>query len=235
MARLKRLLRSAPIRRTAAWAIAAYIRLCWSLGRWRVIGAERPEAFWGRGEAFILAFWHGRLLMMTRCWPPGREFRMLISQHADGEIISGAIGRLGLGAVRGSSQRPGKGRDKGGGAALRAIVKLLKDGVSVGIAPDGPRGPRMRASDGVIAAARLSGAAILPAACAFAPRRLFASWDLFQIPFPFSRGVIVWGEPLRIAREEDAEAARRRVETAITRVSDEADRLVGLAPVEPAP
>jgi hypothetical protein len=115
------------------------------------------------------------------------------------------------------------------------LVKLLKGGVSVGIAPDGPRGPRMRASEGVIAAARLSGAAVLPAACAGASQRLLGTWDRFQIPMPFSRGVIVWGEPLRIGRDEDEEAARRRIEAAITRVSGEADRLVGQPPVEPAP
>jgi hypothetical protein len=223
------------VRKAAAWGIAAYIRLCWATGRWRVVGSERPAEFWARGEAFILAFWHGRLLMMTCCWPRGREFRMLISQHGDGEIISGAIGRLGLGAVRGSSRRAGKGRDKGGVGALRALVKLLKGGVSVGIAPDGPRGPRMRASEGVIAAARLSGAAVLPAACAGASQRLLGTWDRFQIPMPFSRGVIVWGEPLRVGRDEDEEAARRRIEAAITRVSGEADRLVGQPPVEPAP
>ena len=159
---------------------------------------------------------------------------MLISQHTDGEIISDAIGRLGLGAVRGSSRRAGK-EAKGGVAALRALVKLLKDGISVGIAPDGPRGPRMRASEGVVAAARLSGAAVLPAACAAAPRRLLATWDRFQMPYPFARGVIVWGEPLRIGRNEDEETARRRIEAAITQASDEADRLVGQPVVEPAP
>lgn len=230
----KRILRSAAARRLAAWGIAAYVRLCWSTGRWRVVGEAVPAAFWAREEAFILAFWHGRLLMMTRCWPGGRDFRMLISQHADGEIISGAIGRLGLGAVRGSSRRPGKGRDKGGVAALRALVKLLKGGVSVGIAPDGPRGPRMRAGEGVVAAARLSGAAVLPAACACSPRRLLPTWDRFQIPFPFARGVIVWGEPLRVGRDDDEAAARLRIEAAIAAATREADRLVGEPTPEPA-
>jgi lysophospholipid acyltransferase (LPLAT)-like uncharacterized protein len=230
----KRLLRSEAARRLAAWAIACYIRLCWATGRWRVVNDAVPAAFWARGEPFILAFWHGRLLMMTCCWRRGHAFRMLISRHADGQIISGAIARLGLGAVHGSSRRPGKDRDKGGVAALRAMMKLLKDGVSIGIAPDGPRGPRMRAGPGVVAAARLSGAAVLPAACACSPRRLLATWDRFQAPLPFARGAIVWGEPLRVARDEDEETARRRIEAAITAATLEADRLVGEPTPEPA-
>lgn len=230
----KRILRSAAVQRLAGWAIAQYIRLVWATGRWRTVGAERPAAYWERGEVFIAAFWHGRLLMMPCGWPRGVPMRMLISQHPDGELIARTIGHFGLGTVRGSTRRPEKAKEKGGAAALRAIVKHLKEGRCVGITPDGPRGPRMRASEGVATIARLSGAHVLPAAFAAAPRRLLATWDRFLLPFPFGRGVFVWGEPLAIGKDEDEEEARRRIEAELNRVTAEADRLAGAPEVEPA-
>jgi lysophospholipid acyltransferase (LPLAT)-like uncharacterized protein len=231
----KRILRSDALRGIACWFIAQYVRLVWATGRWRVVGAERPAGFWNRGEAFILAFWHGQLLMMPCCWRRGVEMRMLISQHDDGELIARTIGHFGLGAVRGSSKRSGKAKEKGGAAALRSIVKHLKEGRCVGITPDGPRGPRMRAGDGVAVIARLSGAPVLPVACATSRRRLLGTWDRFAVPLPFARGVFVGGEPLGFSRADDEEEARQRIEAALNRTTAEANRLAGAPAVEPAP
>ncbi len=93
----------------------------------------------------------------------------------------------------------------------------------------------MRAGDGVVGIARLSGAAILPAACAAAPRRLLAPWDRFMIPLPFSRGVILWGEPVRVGPRDDVDAVRRSLEETLNRLAAEADQSVGASAVDPAP
>ena len=64
------------------------------------------------------------------------------------------------------------------------------------------------------------------------------SWDRFLLAFPFGRGVLVWGEPLRVERDlGDAglETARRRLEAALNATTTEADRLCGRTPIEPAP
>jgi lysophospholipid acyltransferase (LPLAT)-like uncharacterized protein len=230
----KRILRSRAARAAACWTMAQYIRLVWSTGRWRVVGLQQPTEFWDRDEAFVTVLWHARMLMIPLVWRRGVEVRMLISQHLDGELIARTIARLGVGAVRGSSSRREKGKDKGGAAALRAMVRLLKDGCCIGVTPDGPRGPRMRAGDGVVALARLSGAAVLPVAYSASPRPLLSTWDRFLVPLPFSRGVIVWGEPLRVSRGANEEEARREIEDALNRTTAEADRLAGKPPVEPA-
>ena len=234
---IKKLVRSDWLRRLACWCTAQYIRFVWITSRWQVTGQGAAETHWQAGKPFILAFWHGRLLMMPKCWPRDKKMKMLISFHRDGELIAKTIGHFGLGAVRGSAARDGKDKDKGGAAAMRAMLKALAAGDYVGITPDGPRGPRMHASEGVVSLARLSGVPIIPVAAATTRCRVLRSWDRFLLSLPFSRGFFVWGEPVHIDRKLDAvqlAQARKRVEVALNQVSEEADRLAGLPPITPA-
>lgn len=228
---LKQILRHDWVRAVLGAVLAAYIRLVHATSRWRIEGAEIPAQFWDEGKPFILAFWHGRLLMMPYCWRKGAPLRMLISQHPDGRFIAHTIRHFGLDTVAGSSSR-------GGAAALRVILKSLGDKICVGFTPDGPRGPRMRASTGVVQAARLSGAPIVPCAFATNRRRVLPSWDRFILALPFSRGAFIWGPPITIDRHagnDEVEAARRQVEDQLNAITASADRLVGVEPVQPAP
>jgi len=57
-------------------------------------------------------------------------------------------------------------------------------------------------------------------------KKVFASWDRFVVPFPLSRGLFVWGKPIwvpRDATEEDLETKRLELETALNRITAEAD------------
>ena len=227
----KRILRSGAVQGAACALAAFYIRAVHATGRWRVVGAEAPEALWRDGTPFILAFWHGRILMMPFSWPRATPINMLISQHRDGQLIARTVRHFGIDSIAGSTSH-------GGSAALRAILRALKDGQCVGVTPDGPRGPRMRAAGGAIDIARLSGVPILPAAFATSRRRVLGSWDRFVLAWPFSRGVFVWGAPIALPKDADAaarESARRQLEDGLNAVTAEADRLVGCAAIEPAP
>jgi len=225
----KRLARSETARTTLCWIAAQYMRVIYLTGRWRIEGGEIPARFWNENRPFILAFWHGRLLMMPFCWRRDRRMHMLISQHRDGELISRTIAHFNIGTVRGSSNR-------GGATALRGMVKALRRNEYVGVTPDGPHGPRMRATDGVVAVARLAGVPIIPATYSATRRRVLRSWDRFILPMPFARGVILWGEPLQVpvdADEAGLEAFRLRLEDTLTALSDEADRRCGQAAIPP--
>ena len=95
----------------------------------------------------------------------------------------------------------------------------------------------MRATDGAVALARLSGAPIIPATFGAKRGRVLQSWDRFLVAWPFGRGVIVWGDPIKVPRDakaDELEAARARVETALNDITAEADRLTGRIPIEPA-
>lgn len=230
MSPAKSILRSDRGRRFLCWLVACYIRLVWLTSRFETIGGDRPAPYWRDGQPFILAFWHGRLLMAPKAWPPGASMNMLISGHADGRIIADAIAHFGLGTITGS-------KSKGGLAALRAMVRALGEGQNIGVTPDGPRGPLMRTSPGIIAAAKLSGAAIIPLSFATTRRIILGSWDRFHLALPFSRGVFVWGEPLLVPKDADAatvEACRLALEAEMNRLTADADQRCGHEPVAPA-
>jgi lysophospholipid acyltransferase (LPLAT)-like uncharacterized protein len=175
------------------------------------------------GRSFILAFWHGRLLMIPMAWQRLAPMHMLISTHPDGQIIADAVTYFGVDSIAGSTKR-------GGSAALRNMLKQLREGGCVGITPDGPRGPAMSASLGIVNVARLARVPILPITYATSRRRVLATWDHFHLPWPFGRGVYLWGEPIEIPAELDEagmEQARRLVEGKMVEMVREADNRVG--------
>ena len=168
--------------------------------------------------------------MMPVCWPSREPFHMLISAHPDGQLVARAIAHFGIGAIAGSSTR-------GGSDALRALVRTLKSGKSVGITPDGPRGPRMRAGDGAVALARLSGAPILPVSVSISRRKVLGTWDRLIVPLPFGRGAVVWGDPIHVPGDADSAALSeltKHLELTLNTISAEADRLAGHAAMSPA-
>lgn len=222
----KRIGKSERLRGALCALAAGYIRLVYATGRWEHVGDERARSLKAEGRPMVVAFWHSRLLMMGQAWIGG-PFHMLISQHRDGVLIARTVESFGFHTIAGSTTR-------GGAAAFRAILKVLKGGGSVGITPDGPRGPRQRASAGTIDIARLSGAVIMPLAYS-ARGRLLKSWDRFLLPLPFSRGVFLWGEPMEIARDSDTETCRIELESRLNALMAEADRRIGIGPVEAAP
>lgn len=228
---IKKYLKSDRVRDRLCRLAARYITLVFATGRWEVIGRQHPDAFWDAGKPIILAFWHGRLLMMPKAWPVSQPIHMLISQHRDGQLIARTVGHFGIQTAAGSSTR-------GGSGALRVMLKALRNGENVGITPDGPRGPRQRATDGVIHIARMSGAPVIPLAYAARRRRLLHTWDRFMVPLPFSGGVFVWGEPLTVPRDADAaviEHLRAELEARMNALTAEADRRVGRPITEPEP
>jgi lysophospholipid acyltransferase (LPLAT)-like uncharacterized protein len=225
----KRIGKSESLRGLLCWLGSLYIRFAHASGRWRVEGGETAAQLWDQGQPFILAFWHGRILMMPKSWRPSVPIHMLISQHRDGQLIARTVSHFGIRTVAGSSTR-------GGSAALRAMLKALKGGQCVGITPDGPKGPRMRASDGIVNLAKLAGVPILPATFSCRKRRLLGSWDRFAVALPFSEGLFVWGEPIHVARDADEaglDQARLLVEDGLNAITRRADAAMGQTTPDP--
>ena len=111
----RRLLRSSRLRLFSCWVIHLYIRLVFATNRWTVEGGELPHRLRADGRSFILAFWHGRLLMIPMAWQRLAPMHMLISAHRDGRIIADAVTYFGVNSIAGSSRR-------GGSAALRQML-----------------------------------------------------------------------------------------------------------------
>ncbi len=106
------------------------------------------------GGQIILAFWHGRLLMMPYSYP-GRGISILVSQSSDGELIARTVRSFGIESVRGSSSR-------GWFGGIKGLLKSVRDGRDLAITPDGPRGPKQVAQMGTIQIARATGLPVYP-------------------------------------------------------------------------
>ena len=217
------------VRRAACWLVSLYMRLVYATTRWQVVGAGSPESYWKDQQPFIVCFWHGRLLMQPYAWRSNMPFNMLISQHRDGQLISKTVSYFGIRTIAGST-------NKGGTSALRGMIAALKSGEAIGITPDGPKGPRMRASEGVISIARLAGVPVVPLTYSTSRGKVLKSWDRFLIPFPFSSGIFIWGEPIAVARGSDVaaiNAARQDLEEGLNQITRTADEMMGRELVEP--
>ncbi|HKI34427.1 MAG TPA: lysophospholipid acyltransferase family protein [Gemmataceae bacterium] len=170
-------------------------------------------------QRYIYAFWHeGLLLAASQYGHTG--VHVLISQHADGELIAEVCRHLGFRAVRGSTTR-------GGVEALRQMLKVGRH-AHLGITPDGPRGPRRQVQPGLVYLAAKTGLAIVPGGIAYDRPWRTRSWDRFAMPRPWSRAACVTGEPIIVpadATREELEQYRRRVEEALLRVTEAAERL----------
>ncbi|WP_419903636.1 lysophospholipid acyltransferase family protein [Kiloniella sp.] len=173
----------------------------------------------------IGCFWHARMIMMFHAWKHSdrSKFHMLISAHRDGRVIAKSIENLGFKTVEGSSRR-------GGASALVTLKRTLDKGGAIGVTPDGPKGPRMRAKTGAIKAAQMTGRPILPVTGGVSNRKVFNSWDRFFLPLPFSRGIILWGTPIIVERDaskEELELYREQLENQLNELTAEADLTFG--------
>lgn len=160
--------------------------------RWTV---ECPE-YYDRSRTAVYVLWHGRLVPCSY-YHHHHDLATLISQHRDGDYIARVVQGWGYHVVRGSSSR-------GGDAALRQMVRLLRRGTSIAITPDGPRGPRQKMKLGPLLAARLAGVPLVPVS-AGGGAWWVGGWDRFMIPKPFSRIHLRYGPPLHVPRDADEE------------------------------
>jgi lysophospholipid acyltransferase (LPLAT)-like uncharacterized protein len=108
---------------------------------------------------------------------------------------------------------------------------LARERSPIAIIPDGPRGPSGVLKPGAITLAQRTGARILPLAFAAKPSVTLKSWDRHMIPLPFSRSIVIYGEPVEVpmdASEEQREKIRRKTEEKLNSLVREADKLAGL-------
>ena len=171
------------------------------------------------GKPLILTFWHGRLLMMPTAYR-GKGVAIPISLHQDGELISRTVKYFGIRSIRGSTTR-------GGFSAMREMLKVSEQGYDIAITPDGPRGPRYRVQNGVIELAKRTGMAIIPVTFNASRKKVFRSWDRFLLPYPFSRGIFILGEPLLVPQQMNKgvfEQTRLLLERRLRKITDQADR-----------
>lgn len=229
MRAFKKILKSDGAKAVISFLAAGYIWFVYRTSRWQVINGDAPHKMMREGKPFILAFWHGRLLMMPISVLKNTRVNVMISHHGDGEIIARTIKHWGQDSIRGSATR-------GASAAIKQMMKAIKRNEVAVITPDGPRGPRMRAQDGVVRLAAMSGVPIFAVSYSTTRGKILGSWDRFLVAAPFSRGVVTWGDAIKVSRRDADGAfdkARQTVEDSLISITQAADELCHRETVQP--
>ncbi len=174
------------------------------------------------GEGYVCGFWHNKLVGASLgLINISQNKAVLASPSKDGELISIPLEKMGFTVVRGSS---GKDSIK----SVLKLIKLIKDGYSIGTPLDGPKGSIYQVKSGMIYLAQKSGNAILPVGVAFSNKWTFEkAWDKFQMPKPFSKMVCILGDPIFIPENAEKEHYLDIVRDTLLELDKEAEMKLG--------
>ncbi len=193
--------------RAADVAFYLAIRLIGPTLRIEAENEEKYREIIESGHQPIIALWHDRIFAGV-WYLRDRGLAVLTSKSKDGEYIARFLTRFGFGAIRGSSSR-------GGVRGLVEMIRLMREGVPMAFTVDGPRGPRYVAKSGPVMLAKKTGNPILPFVIECSSYWTINSWDKLQIPRPFARAKVIYGEPIFVREGEDVEEMRHELQTAL--------------------
>ncbi len=193
---------------------AGAIRLFGNSMQLFTVGESTVDDLYRQGQRIIIAFWHGRQVMMPLAYR-GDRASILISQHRDGELIARVMKSFGFGAIRGSSTR-------GGVPAIRQLIREGQKGGDLVVTrlPGTTRGVVCGQNH------RVSHCAL---DVCLLKKKVFSSWDQFQVPYPGCRGLFVWGEPLIVSQQgtrDDLVKQGLVLEDQLNRMTEKADLAV---------
>ena len=187
---------------------AGFVRLLGATWRVRYAHDIDVRRFREHGTPIVFVLWHGEMLPLL--WAHRHQgVAVLISEHADGELIAQIAQRLGFTTVRGSTSR-------GAARALIGLQRAVERGADLAITPDGPRGPAKSVAPGALVVAHRTGAPLIAAAARASSSWHLGSWDRFAVPRPFARIDVAYSDPIYIdaANAHDAASQLALVESA---------------------
>ncbi|MFA5097508.1 MAG: DUF374 domain-containing protein [Candidatus Margulisiibacteriota bacterium] len=143
----------------------------------------RISGYSGLNDNSIFAFWHRASFCLFEA-NPIKKTAVLTAKGGPGDIFTKAVEVYDIRIVQVPfTENPSQ-------ASLTAIklLGILKEGYSLMLAVDGPKGPAYKIKPGVFFLSKRSGKKIVPVGVA-AKRRLVIPfrWDEYFIPLPFSR------------------------------------------------
>jgi len=175
---------------------------------------------------FIWSVWHDAVVMPVFGRPQVRTTG-LVSLHRHGTFVESLLACVNMPVVRGSSGRSGT-------SAMRGLLKVAET-QDIVVTPDGPRGPRHEIKTGIVYLASRSGNSIVPTGFGVSRAwRIKGSWTDQVIPKPFSKVILLVGQPIFVPAELPREERSHYVElvqSEMHRLETKAsDLLVGRTP-----
>lgn len=221
----KKLADSPRMNRAVEGLLAAYVRFAFRTSSWTRTGFDDMDACVRRGEPVIFVLWHQRLILAPYLFDTslGRICALTSSARA-GRLAGQILVRLGFETIPMSSHKRHV-------ALSREVLRRTREGCSIGIAADGPRGPARVSSTVPIVWTRMTGCRVFTVA--FAEKRVIElpTWDRQMLPLPFSKGTLMcreWTDPVpKKPSDEEAETLRQSLEASLDAITDAADAAAG--------
>ncbi len=207
--------------------ISLYLMIIALTVRVKIVGERDDSAL--LDQTCVMPMWHGDMVYITsryatrgrwlklilRGFAQGKEWVVLVSPSADGNILNGVQKIFNISTARGSTFENPRG-------SLIAIAKKVKLGFSAALVADGSRGPARKAQMGSVYVARLTGAPIIPVAYDAQWKKEANSWDKTIFPLPFSKINMAVGKTITVGRKADKdelEAKNMELEAELNRIT----------------
>lgn len=208
---------------------AGYIRKVHKNTAWQRIGYEDLDALADANEPVIVVLWHQRLAQSPYFFPLDKGRICSITSAARAGSMVGRVQMLfGMDTIAMSSHKRHV-------ALSREVLGKIKQGISIGIAADGPRGPERISSTVPLIWARTSGKRVFGITYSVRHAREAGSWDRLLLPRSRrNEGVFIcreWTDPVpRKASDEEFEKLRQSLEDHMNQITAEADEMMGRTP-----
>ena len=211
------------------WVVWAVIRILGPTIQFEVLGGQRIGRDYRPDQPpNVYAFWH-RCIIAGAWYFRNRNAVLMNTTNFDGQWTRRVIERLGYQTAQGSSTR-------GGLRGLAVMAKRLEEGADAAFTIDGPRGPRYIAKPGPVMLARRSGRYIILFHVGLERAwTLRKTWDLFQVPKPYTRAVLVIAPPMEVGEginREGLEEKHQEMQKMLERLRDVAESWFSLSEAE---
>ena len=184
---------------------------------------EKKQGKWPSERPCIYALWHNRQLLAISAHRD-KGLCTLASASRDGDYITAILEKLGYTVARGSTDTNKSNYTKSLSAA-RSLLRMLKAGKSIAVTVDGPLGPKYTVQEGVIFLAKATGCPIMPIAFASSSAMRLKTWDNLEIPLPFSRAAIVYGEEYNVDRNADMASEAEKLRKTLCDMTEQAEKM----------
>jgi len=187
--------------------------------RMTVLGEEDYLKLRSEQKPVVFIIWHGRILIVPFFFRR-RGIMPLISPSEDGEIAASIMSGWGFKILRGSGSHPII-------KAWNEMKRELERGGELIIVPDGPRGPNHKMKPGGLKLALETGSYLVPFSFSTSKKKHLNSWDNFLMFYPFSRVVAIYGKPIRLDSNMEADELEKecqRIERLLVELDNTADQ-----------
>jgi len=159
-----------------------------STSSWNGVNEEIIEKELIKKKTLIVLIWHHQLMGSTFSWKFKPKLRPIATSHRDGQLSTLVQKKFGLDPLLRKKDNPT--------FLIKNISKAVQNGDCIYITPDAPHGPPKKINTSIFKLCQKFDLNI--AILSFHTNRYFRinSWDKLKIPFPFSKGIYLWGNEI---------------------------------------